>query len=134
MKYTIDIARDTTDPNILRDILLKNENDLVSCDAAQNPNCPSDALEYILKQNKNDYISMYAAQHHNCPEYLLTEILSRNKNNLISLGASKNPNASPKSVLDWMRNTGRIDKYDPNKHRIDDKPDKDLEILKNMLD
>ena len=106
MKYTEKIARTTTEPNILREILLLNQDNLLSREAACNPNCPSDALEIVLKRNRNDFVSRYA---------------------------SKNPNAPNKAVLDWMRAVGKIDKYDPSKHMTDYKPDKDLEQLKELI-
>ena len=66
MRYTIQKTITTTDLNILRERLLKNKDDDVSQYAANNPNCPSDALEFVLRQNKDDRVSRIAAQNPNC--------------------------------------------------------------------
>ncbi len=65
--YTTKIARTTTDPNILRKILEKRNDDYVSRNAAFNKNCPPDALRMVLERGKNDTVSRYAAFNKNCP-------------------------------------------------------------------
>jgi hypothetical protein len=110
--YNIETATNTKDPIILRKILEKGNDDVVSHYAAQNPNCPPEALVKILEKGKNDSVSQYAAENPNCPD------LAR---------------------VNWMRATGKIGKEDPTKHIIEkeeikpQEPDKDLEELKKLM-
>ena len=107
--YTVEVAKTTKDPNILTNILKRNNNDEVSCYAAYNPNCPPEALAEVLKRNNNDNVSYLAARNPSCP---------------------------PLARIRWMQNTGQIAKEDPTKHYIEyeeEKPDKDLEELKKLI-
>ena len=109
--YNIETAKDIHTPSdILRKILEKGKNDDVSYKAALNPNCPQDILRMVLEKGKNDYVSQCAAQNPNCPD---------------------------DAYINWMYNTGKIQKEDPTKHIIEydeeDKIDEDLEKLKKMV-
>ena len=43
MKYTVQLAKTTKDPEMLAEILRRGKDDLVSWYAANNPNCPPEA-------------------------------------------------------------------------------------------
>ncbi len=109
--YTEEIAENTKDPEILRKILEKGNDDYVSRQAALNPNCPPEALKEVLKRGNNNDVSQYAAINPNCP---------------------------PLAKIMWMRSTGKIEKEDPKKHIIEydnkeEKVDEDLEKLKKLI-
>ncbi len=63
--YNEEIAKNTTDPEILRNILKRGKNDEVSGYAAENPNCPPEALKLVLERGNNDWVSGYAARNKN---------------------------------------------------------------------
>jgi len=109
MKYTEKIARETKDPKILVEILRRGNNDLTSCEAARNPNCPPEILVEILKRGKNDRASYYAALY--------------------------NPNCPDESKIKWMQVVGKIVKEDPSKHIIEYEKIKedDFQDLKDLL-
>ena len=153
--------RDTKDTKILTEVLEKKQDNYVSQYAAQNPNCPSEALAEVLRRGKDDYVSWEAAKNPNCPPEVLaeilktgrddfvsghaasnpkcptealTDVLKRCNNNWVSQHAAKNPNCPPKAILDWLEATGRLTKYDPKIHELEKTPiDKDLEELKKLL-
>jgi len=68
MNYTTKIAKETTDPKILTDILREENWTGVSWYAVRNENCPKEILTEILKRKKNDRISQYAVDNPNCPK------------------------------------------------------------------
>ena len=106
-KYTIEEIINTKDPEILAEVLKRGHNDWVSCWAACNKNCPSEALAEVLKREKNDGVSINAA---------------------------KNPKCHPKEILDWYEATNQLTKYDPKIHELEKIPiDNDLEELKRLL-
>jgi hypothetical protein len=106
------VAETTTNPKILTDILRRGNNDDVSRSAAQNPNCPPELLAEVLKRDKDDWFSSDAAENPNCPF---------------------------EAKFKWMRDNGKITKYDPNKHKIDKvevkevEEDEDLKNLEELL-
>jgi len=65
--YNWKVAENTTDPNILRRILEKGNDDVVSKCAAYNPYCPPDILREILGKGNDDWVSWLAAKNPNCP-------------------------------------------------------------------
>ncbi len=135
--YNIETAKDSnTNPDILKKILERGKNDSVSYWAAYHHNCPPNALRMILKRGKNDEVSWYAAENPNCPTDILKKILERGKDDNVSYNASRNLNCPISAYIKWMQDTGKIEKEDPEKHIIDkveEKVDKDLEILKKMV-
>jgi len=163
--YTEKTAKNTKNPEILTKILRKNKDDCVSMAAADNPNCPPEILTEVLKRNKDDDVSYLAAGNQNCQPEILAEVLKRNRDDFVSRSAAKNPNTPPeilakilrmnidnavsrcaarnhncpiKEKIQWMRNTGKIGKEDPNKHIIEydnkeEEPDEDLEKLRGLV-
>ena len=137
--YTEEVAKTTTDPKILNDILRRGKDDNVSYSAAQNPNCPPEALAEVLKRGKDDDVSQSAAQNPNCPPEVLAEVLRRNKDDFVSYYAAKNPNCPPEAKIKWMRATGKIEREDPSKGHIveydtkEEVVDEDLEKLKKLI-
>ena len=160
--YTEKVAKTTTDSKILVEILRKENDDIVSQYAVQNPNCPPEMLVEVLKRGNNDWVSCYAARNTNCPPEILVEvlkrenddgvsnnashnpncpseileeILKREKDDDISYCASENPNCPLEAKIKWMQVTGRIEKEDPSKHIIEYENNKkdDLQDLKNLL-
>ena len=101
--YTKGTAQDTTDPEILTNILRKNNEDEVSWIAAKNPNCPPEALTEVLRIGKNDNVSIYTAKNPNCPPEALAEVLRRGKNDYVSYYAAKNPNCPPEILAEVLR-------------------------------
>ena len=137
--YTEEVATNTKDPNILRDILKRGKNDGVSYYAAQNPKCPPEILADVLKRGKDDTVSWIAAEHPKCPPEILAEVLKRGNNDWVSICAARNPNCPPLERVLWMKATGKIKDYDPNnpKHFLEQeevKEDKDLEELKKLIE
>jgi len=65
--YIEQIANTTDDPNILRNIIERGNNDWISQCAAQNKNCPSELLRMILEREKDDHVSHCASKNKNCP-------------------------------------------------------------------
>ena len=64
------------------------------------------------------------------------QILKRKKNDGISWNAANNSNCPDKDKIEWMMETGQIEKEDPKKHIIeyeDNKPEDDLSDLKKLL-
>ena len=102
-------ANNTEDPKILTEILRKGEDDLVSWNAARNPNCPIEILLEILKRGKEDWLSYNAAFY--------------------------NPNCPDEAKIKWMQVTGQIGKEDPKKHIIEYENIKedDFQDLKDLL-
>jgi hypothetical protein len=124
--------------DLLRKILEKGEDTLISQYAAQNPNCPPDLLKMVLEKGGNDLVSWYAALNPNCPTDVLRKILEKNKDDEISYYASQNPNCPPDVMIKWMQDTGQIGKEDPKKHIIEydnniNDIDEDLEKLKQLI-
>jgi len=66
--YTIE---NTTDPEILRNILRRENNDTVSQFAALNPNCPPEVLAEVLRRGKDDTVSREAALNPTYKKYLI---------------------------------------------------------------
>jgi hypothetical protein len=69
---------------------------------------------------------------------MLVEVLKRGNNDSVSWYAAQNPNCPPKASFDWMRETGKISKFDPNKHvrEFSDKveeEDPDIKKLEDLL-
>ncbi len=118
-------------PEILAEVLKRNNDDLVSRGAAMNPSCPPEMLVEILKRNNDDFVSWNAASNLSCPPEMLVEILKRNKDDGISCYAAENPNCPPRAKIEWMLNTGKIEKEDPTKHEIEYEEE---EVKKNTID
>ena len=139
MKYTIELAKTTKDPEILRDILREgiDRGDYISQCAASNHNCPPDILKEIFKKGNNNWVYLSAIENPNCPSEILTEILNNGKckNNLISCCAARNPNCPPEARINWMIKMGKIGKEDPSKHIIEYEEIKedDFQDLKDLL-
>jgi len=102
-RYTEEVARTTTDPELLRNILRIGNNDYVSRWAARNPNCPPEVLAEVIRRGKYDVVSYYAVQNTNCPSDALAEVLRREKNNEVSYNAAHNPNCPPEDAIKWLR-------------------------------
>ena len=104
--YTEEIAQTTTNSQILTDILRKGKDDIVSCNAAYNPNCPPEALAEVLKRGNDDWVSRNAAKNPNCPPELLAEILRREKNDDVSwttaYSAASNPSCPPEVLVEVL--------------------------------
>ena len=132
--YNVETAKTTKDSEILAKILRKDWNDQVSRHAANNPNCPPKTLAEVLRRGQNDQVSIYAAQNPNCPSEALAEILRRGKYDGVSYHAAKNPNCPPKERIEWYEATGKLTKYDPEKHELEhSEEDKDLEELRKLM-
>jgi len=100
--YSEEMAENTKDPEILRRILRKVKDDVVSCLAAENLNCPPEILARVLKIRKNDEtVSYYAASNINCPPEALAEVLKRGKDDNVSDYAARNPNCPPEALTEW---------------------------------
>ncbi len=120
--------------DILRMVLERGKNDNVSQNAAKNPNCPPDALRTVLERGKDNGVSQWAARNPNCPPDALKMVLERGKNDIVSYFASKNPNCPQDVFIKWMQDTGKIGKEDPALHIIEytDKEDKIDEDLEKL--
>ncbi len=81
----------------------------------------------VFKDNE-----LYIAKNPNCPPELLVEILKRDKDDYVSCLAARNPNCPPRAKIEWMRNTGQIEKEDPTKHIIEYEPIKNY--AKEMIE
>ncbi len=141
MQYTLKIARETKDPNILINILRRKIYDRISLYAVGNHNCPKEMLveiiekELKLKREYNNGIPCWAALNPNCPSEILVEILRRGKDDDISRTASHNPNCPLKEKIEWMQLSGKIGKEDLKKHIIEYEKIKedDFQDLKDLL-
>ena len=105
-RYNIDTAKNTKDPKILKRILERGNNDIVSCYAASNPHCPPETLSEVLKRGNNDGVSRYAANNPHCP------VLDK---------------------IHWLRAIGEIGIEDPSKGHIveyNEKPQEDEDLKK----
>ena len=109
-------------------------------EVAQNPNTSPDILKKILERGNDEKVSWNAAKNPNCPTDVLRMVLERGNNDLVSWNAAKNPNCPPDAKIKWMRETGQIEKEDPNKHIIeyynnenDNEVDEDLEKLRSLI-
>jgi len=80
--------------------------------------------------------SQIAAQDPNCPPQALAGVLARGKDDLVSRIAFKNSKCPLKAKIKWMQDTGKIGKEDPTKHIIDyeGKQEQDLQKLRDMID
>jgi hypothetical protein len=137
--YTKEVAKNTTDPQVLTEILRGGNDDCVSCNAASNSHCPPEMLVEVLKSGKNDTVSQFAALNPNCPPEALAEVLRRGKDDWVSRYAAKNPNCPPKASFEWMRETGKITKFDPKKHvrefsdKVEEQEDSDIKKIEGLL-
>ena len=143
--YNKEIAIDpNTSPKILKKILERGKNDAVSWNAAINPNCPPEVLKVILERGKNDIISCHAARNLNCPPEVLKMVLERGNEDSVSCNVAANPNCPletlmmvlkriegqvsycastnincpPEIKIKWMREMGKITRFNPEKHKI----------------
>ena len=133
--YNIDIACSTKNPEILKWILKRGKDDVVSRLAAYNPHCPPETLSDVLKRGKNDEVSQNAAENPHCPPEALSEVLKRGNNNMVSRLAAENPNCPVLDKIHWLRAIGEIGIEDPSKGHIveyDEKPQKEDEDLKKL--
>ncbi len=161
--YTEEIAENTKDPNILRKILERGnddrvsqhavfnkncspellrmvlergENNFVSRLASNHKNCPVDALKMVLMRGKDDVVSRNAALNKNCPSDVLIMVFERGKDDGVSRNASKNPNSPIDAVIKWKMKTGQIQTESPE-HKIQyvnpQKDDSDLKKLKGLI-
>ena len=130
------IARATKDPQILIEILRRGDDDFVSCYAAENPNCPIEMLVEILKRGNNDSVSRCAVINPNCPPEILVEILKRGNDDWVTEYAAENPNCPIEARINWMMETGKIEKEDPSKHIIEYENNKEdnFQDLKDLLE
>jgi hypothetical protein len=135
--YSEEVARTTTDPKILIDILRRGNNDWVSYYAAQNPNCPPEILAEVLRRGNDDGVSYYAVENPNCPPEILAEVLGRGNNDELSYYAIRHSNCPPEAKFKWFRDIGKITKYDPKKHikEFESKEvvDEDLKKLEELV-
>ena len=120
---------------VLKMVLERNKDDIVSEFAARNPNCPAETLQMVLERNKDDYVSRCAALNPNCPAEALKMVLERNKDDYVSGNAANNKNCPVEAKFNWLRNTGKITKEDPNKHIIEyeQKDDSQLDKFRQLL-
>ena len=77
-------------------MLKRGKDDGVSWSAAENPNCPPEALSDVLKRGNDDYVSRLAAENPHCPPETLSEVLKRGKDDYVSCDAARNPNCPKK--------------------------------------
>jgi hypothetical protein len=101
--YTEEIARSTKDPNVLIEILRRGHSDMVSWNAASNPNCPPEMLVEVLKRGNNDSVSRYAANNPNCPSEMLVEVLKKGKDDSVSRYAANNPNCPSGALVEVLK-------------------------------
>jgi|GEM_PF-3024054 len=130
------MAATTPKTEILRKILEREKNDMVSRFAAHNLNCPPDILAKILEREYYNEISYAAASNPRCPPEALAKLLAKGYNNRISDCAAKNPNCPLEAKIKWLQLTGKISKEDPTKHIIDyegKQEDEDLQKLREMI-
>jgi len=92
--YDMAMARDTTDPNLLREMVTHYIDTSLTQYAVSNPACPPDALKLVLDRGRNDLTSCmaimnsncppesldYALHNQNCPMELLREVLHNHPN------------------------------------------------------
>ena len=102
-KYTVDFIRTTADRKILVKVLKRGKNDLVSCYAADNPNCPPEILSEVLKRGKNDNVSWCTASNPNCPPEALGKVLKRGNNDTVSCRAAENSNCPPGALIKVLK-------------------------------
>jgi hypothetical protein len=101
--YTVEVAKNTTDHEILAEILRRGNNDYVSWCAASNSNCPPEMLAEVLRRGKDDVVSHNAASNPNCPPEILSEVLRREKDDRVSWYAVKNRNCPPEALAEVLK-------------------------------
>ncbi len=106
--YTEEIALSTEDPNIIRKILEKGNNDKVSRNAVKNKNCPIDALKMVLERGSDDEVSWIASEHFKCPSDVLKMVLEKGNDDYVSRNAALNINCPP-DVLKIVLEKGNND-------------------------
>jgi len=129
LRYTMDL-------DLLKEVIREGHDFWPARWAMQNLNCPPELIVDVLRREQYDLISTYAINHRNCPTSIIEEILARGKDDTVSHYAANRSHCPIEAKIKWMKATGKIMKEDPKKHIIDevkDEEDKDLEELKKMV-
>ena len=117
--YSDEMAKTTSNPDILRAILKKGHDDMVSNSAAMNGDCPPDALMTVLNRMKNDLVSAHAVKNGNCPpdglaRYLEIGLANDNSVNIV-LNRDDCPSEAKKIWFQRVMDEGRFSSEDPIK-------------------
>ena len=83
-----------------------------------NQNCPPEFLKKVLDRGDNDDISQIAAMNLNCSPEALIMVLERGNDDWVSKYAAENINCPPEIKIKWMREMGKITRFNPEKHKI----------------
>lgn len=101
--YDVSVARGTADPDILRRIVKKGHNDMVSNEAVLNLHCPPDALLAVISRREDKLITAHAVRNANCPVEGLKEYLKMGRADENSVNIVMNRDDCPDNVkVEWF--------------------------------